>query len=40
MTLTPKSRPAFTTHFNVSSWARAMTTTCVAPAFAIISASR
>ena len=40
MTLTPKSLPAFTTPLIVSSCARAMTTTWVAPARAIISASR
>ena len=40
MTFTPKSRPALTTQRIVSSCARAMTTTCVAPALAIISASR
>src|SRR5262245_11285702 len=40
ITLTPKSRPALTTHLIVSACARAITTTCVAPALAIISASR
>ena len=32
MTLMPWSRPALTTHFTVSGWDRAMTTTWVAPA--------
>ena len=40
ITLQPKSAPAFTTHLIVSSWALAITTTWVAPALAIISASR
>ncbi len=39
MTLTPMSFPALTTILIVSGCARSMTTTCVAPALAIISAS-
>ena len=40
ITLIPKSFPACTTHLIVSGCARAITTTCVAPACAIICASK